>query len=108
VIKSVRDLDQPETCVCGSTNTERTIAVSQAFSKMAAGDWNSAHYSPALGKVVKNNAEARRLAKERGMIEVGTESVEKIHAKYDTERQKKAEQGWDDITRSLTNLGEIG
>jgi hypothetical protein len=94
--------------VCGSQNTVRTIAVSQAFSKTAAGDWNSAHYSPALGKVVKSNAEARRLAKERGMVEVGNESLEKIHKKYDTERQVKAEKGWDDITRSLTNLGEIG
>jgi hypothetical protein len=105
VIKSVKDIDCPETCGCGSPNTERTISTKQSF--FGANDWDTAHYSPAFGRVVKNNAEARRLAKERGLVEIGTESVERIHSHYDTARQEKAERNYADVVKSLTNLGEI-
>lgn len=105
VIKSVREIDSPEHCEkCGGVS-ERTIATTQAF--FGANDWDTAHYSPALGKVVKNNAEARRLAKARGMIEIGDEPVEKIHKKYDQEREQKAERAYSDVVASLTNLGEV-
>lgn len=57
---------------------------------------------------VKSNKHAQRLAKERGWVEVGNEDVEKIHKKYDQEREQKAERGWDDVVHSLTNLGEVG
>jgi len=91
---------------CGSV-ARRTIAVNQSFSKLAASDWNTAHYSPALGKVVKSNREARRLAKAQGMVEVGTEPVEKIHSHYDTQREKKSEQRYEDAIREVRDLGEI-
>lgn len=105
VIKSVKDIDNQEMCEkCGSP-AERYIASSQAF--FGANDWDTAHYSQALGRVVKNNAEARRLAKERGMIEIGNEPVEKIHKKYDSEREEKAERSYSDVVSSLRNLGEV-
>ena len=106
MIKSVKDIDCPEACVsCNSENTRRTIARTQSFS--GANDWTTAHYSPALGRVVRSNLEARRLAKERGLVEVGTEPVERIHSHYDKARAEKADKNYRDIVESVTNLGEI-
>ena len=106
MVKSLKDYDRPETCVCNSTDTTRVIPRTQAFSKIAASDWNSRQYNPAFGKAV-SNLEAKRLAKEKGWVEVGNEPVEKIHSHYDKAREEKKERGYQDIVDSLTNLGEI-
>lgn len=105
VIKSVRAIDEPEHCEKCQTQAERRIARTQSFS--GASDWDTAHYSPAFGRVVRSNKEARMLAKERGLIEVGNEDPHKIDKKFDTERQKKSEERWTETVRSLTSLGEI-
>ena len=102
VIKSYRDIENPENCPDCGNEGERRIARSQSFS--GANDWDTAHYNPAMGKVFKNNAEARREAKRRGLEEIGNEPLDKIHKKYDTERDQKAKKSWDDIN---SNLGEI-
>lgn len=105
VIKSVRDIDNPEACAeCGSEDTERRIAMDQSFSKIAAADWDRARYSPALGKVVKNDAEERKIAKSKGMIEVGNEDIGKIEKEFARDREKKAQ--YKSISE-LTSLGEI-
>lgn len=105
VIKSHKDIDRQETCdKCGETDAIRTIAKEQAFSKLAAGDWNTPHYNPALGKHFPSNSAARKEAKARGMEEIGNEPVEKIHKKYDNERKAKDKARWDSIN---TNLGEL-
>ena len=103
--KSVKDIDHPESCVCGSPNTERIISTRQFF--YGASDWDKSHYSPALGRVVRNNLEARRLAKERGLVEVGNEPVERIHSHYDKGRAEKAERNYQDIVDDALNLGEV-
>ena len=103
VIKSVKAIDDPEHCPECSGLSMRYIAKSQFF--YGEKDWDTAHYNPALGKVVKNNAEGRRIAKEMGMVEVGDEPVDKIHKKFDTERDHKISRTYDDICSD--NLGEI-
>ena len=96
VIKSYRDIDNPESCPdCGSLESNRTIAVSQSFSGES--DWDTAHYSPALGKVVKNYAEERAEAKRLGLTEVGTEPLDKIHKKFDNDRAEKLQSAYDSI-----------
>ena len=105
VIKSVKEINSPEHCEKCNAVAVRTIATSQAF--FGANDWDTAHYSPAFGKVVKNNLEARRLAKERGYVEIGNEPVESIHSHYDKAREQKADKRYQDVVDSLTNLGEI-
>jgi putative FmdB family regulatory protein len=94
VIKSVRHIDDPEFCECGP-QAYRTIAQRQSFSGEK--DWDSAHYNHGLGQAVKSNAHASKLAKERGMIEIGDEPLDKIHKKFDTEREQKIESRYDEI-----------
>lgn len=102
VIKSVRQINDEESCeLCGQISV-RIIAKSQAF--YGANDWDTAHYNQALGMRVKSNKEAQRIARERGMIEVGTENIEKIHKKFDTEREKKIETRYDDILNTTINV----
>lgn len=97
VIKSIKDFDSPEACPrCGVLSTERYISLTN-FS--GADNWDS-HYNPGLGCVVKNRHHAARIAKQRGLIEVGNESCEKVMAanerkreELDTERSKDAMDG---------------
>ena len=80
VIKSYKDIERPEPCPeCKAPETTRVIARSQSFSGES--DWDSCHYSYALGKVVRNNAELKKEAKRRGLTEVGNEPVDKINKK---------------------------
>lgn len=95
VIKSVRDIDLEESCPQCGVISIRTIARSQAF--YGANDWDTRHYNPALGMVVRSNKEAEKIAREKGMVEVGTESLEKIHKKFDSEREKRISTRYDDI-----------
>lgn len=105
VIKSVKEYDNPEHCEKCQGVGRRVLSAKVGIH--GASDWDTAHYSPAFGKVVKNNLEARRLAKERGWVEVGNENVERIHSHYDKQKEEKQERGYQDIVDSLTNLGEI-
>ena len=95
VIKSVRCIDEFEACPLCRDGATRYIAQRQSFSGEK--DWDSAHYNHAFGQVVKSKSHANKLAKERGMIEIGDEPVEKIHKKFDTEREQKLESRYDEI-----------
>ena len=103
VIKPLRNIDDIERCGCGGLG-ERCISRFASFSKLAAGDWDTAHYNPAFGQRFRNNGEAKKEAKRLGFTEVGTEPVEKIHKKFDGDRQKKIETRYDGIN----DLGSIG
>lgn len=95
VIKSLKDFDNPEYCPkCGMVGI-RTIAHRQSF--FGAADWDTRHYNPALGMVVRSNKEAQKIARERGMVEIGNENLEKIHRTFDADREKKISSRYDDI-----------
>ena len=95
VTKSVKDIDTTEHCPKCSAIASRQIAGGQSLQGLS--DWNSAHFNHALGQWVSSNKEASRIARSKGMIEVGTEDVEKIHKKYDNEREEKIRTRYDEI-----------
>lgn len=101
VVKSVKAIDDPEHCQVCNALSDRVIAKTGGF--IGASDWDTAHYNPAFGKVMKSNAEARREAKRMGLEEVGNEPVDNIHKKFDGDREKKINDRWN----SLNNHGEI-
>lgn len=76
VYKSVRYINNIEHCEKCSTISNRVMSLTN-FS--GADDWNTQHFSPALGKWVKSNSELRREAKRRGLEEVGNEKPETLH-----------------------------
>lgn len=95
ITKSVKEIDDPEHCPACNSIAERYIAKTGGF--IGASDWDTAHYNPAFGKVMKSNAEARKEAKRLGMEEVGNEPVEKIHKKFDCDRKDKNDKLYDDL-----------
>lgn len=101
VIKPHALLDERETCdQCGSQDTKRYLVPSR-LNDIAAED---AYWSHALGQVVKDTRQARRLAKERGMIEIGNESLESIKKHTDDEREKRLERSYDEVTQKLRTI----
>jgi putative FmdB family regulatory protein len=104
VIKPLEDFDKSEYCPeCGMIGI-RVIAKRQAF--YGASDWDTRHYNQALGMVVKSNKEAQKLARERGWVEIGNEPVEKIHKKFDSEREHKLSTAYDSILEPITVTGK--
>lgn len=98
VIKSVAEIDRPEVCHEGHP-AERYIA--RTFIDSTAGDWNRVEYSPALGQWTKGWKEARKIAKARGMEEVGTEPVENLHKAAEKRQTEIRAQRWRDADREL-------
>jgi len=97
IIKSVRQIDDEELCPeCGNIS-DRTISCSQGIDKSSAADWNTPHYNPAFGKHFSSNSQARKEAKKRGMEEIGNEPIDKIHKKFDNDRQEKQRARWDSV-----------
>lgn len=75
VVKSVRNIDDPENCpTCGKLST-RYIALSHFY---GASDWDKQEYNPGLGMVTRNSKHRAREAKARGLIEIGSEDCDKI------------------------------
>jgi putative FmdB family regulatory protein len=102
-VRRLSERHQPATCAeCSAEVLKREIP-SRTGGFTGAADWDTAHYNPALGKVVKSYAEGRKEAKRRGMTEIGDEPVEKIHKSFDNQRRRNQEYDLSEIT----SLGEV-
>lgn len=94
VVKSVKEIDNPEHCPkCGQLG-ERFIASGIQFYGAKVED---AEYNPALGCIVKNSKHRRQLAKERGLEEIGNESVERVHRHFENRKEQELERAWDKV-----------
>jgi hypothetical protein len=94
VAKPLSAIDAEERCsLCGVVGG-RTIGL-VAIDKTAASSWQPT-WNPGLGQVVKSKAHAQRIAKEKGLLEVGTEKVENIHRHYDKQREDAHKARWAD------------
>jgi putative FmdB family regulatory protein len=82
VAKSVRQIDDPETCPKCQSDSKRYLV---AVNFNGASDWDKAEYNPGLGCIVKNTKHRERIAKARGLIELGNEDV----SKYITRQEQK-------------------
>ena len=91
VIKRISDIDKIENCpqcfaICNKNN--RKIA-RQALHDI---DVDDPKWDHALGCVVKNSKHRKKIAKDRGLIEVGTESVENIEKLFSKKRDDIAKE----------------
>ena len=75
VIKPVSEFDKEELCDLCHTKMIRAFAPQKLHLFNTA--VQDAYFHPALGKVVRGDNHAKKLAKEKGMIEVGNERPEK-------------------------------
>lgn len=102
VIKSVAEIDIEEKCPSCQKIAERTI---KGAMLMGVNDWTE-QFNPAFGCVVKNKRHQREiLAKFKGagkeMVEIGSEPVEKLHKKYDTQREEVRNKRWSEPTEKI-------
>jgi hypothetical protein len=94
VAKPLSAIDAEERCsLCGEVGGRQIALV--AIDKTAASSWQPT-WNPGLGQVVKSAGHAKRLAKEKGLIEVGTEKPETIHKHFDKQREDAYKARWAD------------
>jgi putative FmdB family regulatory protein len=99
VVKRVADIDQLEECpeCCAFVNSASRLIVPVNFN--GAADWNTQTFNPALGCYTRNTLHARQIAKSRGLEEVGTEPVEKIHKHFEKQQEETRAARWDDAMK---------
>jgi putative FmdB family regulatory protein len=88
VVKTVRQIDDPETCPKCQSDSKRYLV---AVNFNGASDWDKAEFNAGLGCVVKNAKHRERIAKERGLIEVGNEDVSKVMASQEKKLNDEAD-----------------
>ena len=92
VTKSVIYIDNPEPCpLCGVVMTRKFVPSRVHFSKTKV---EHAEYNPGLGIVTKSRRHRDEVAKERGLIEIGNESVDKIESNLAKERETRSNEGY--------------
>lgn len=92
VIKGVKDIEQLEYCPKCGTAGKRLLVGGCGFICDKATE--KPEFCPALGKVVKNNSDRRRIAKSMGLEEVGTEPPEKLHKHFEEVNNQLRESNW--------------
>lgn len=102
IIKDLEHIDYDEICPkCGTTcqKTERLIAKKSSFYGEKVED---AEWCDALGCVVKNSAHRRKIAKERGLEEIGNEPVENIAKHFDEAQKSRQKASWAEFYEPIT------
>lgn len=94
VIKPIADIDNPEHCPKCNELGERYISSSVFFCGEKV---DHAEYNPALGCITKNSKHRKQLAKDRGLEEIGNESVQNIHKHFESQKERELSKTWDDV-----------
>lgn len=93
VIKRVAEIDNPEVCLTCGDDAKRFISKRQHF--YGASDWNKLEWNPGLGQWVDGGSKARaKIAKERGLTEVGNECPDKYGKHQDDKLNTILEDNW--------------
>lgn len=89
VVKSVRQIDDREMCpTCQSLDNRRYLT---PVNFNGASDWDRAEFNPGLGCIIKNQKHRERVAKERGLVEVGNEDVSKFVTSQERQLAKETD-----------------
>lgn len=92
VVKSAIEFSRTEPCDCGNV---ADLIITGGAGFMGA-KVEHEEYCPALGCRVKNSQHRKEIAKERGLIEVGNENMDKYYDKMEAEREKRLEARWEE------------
>lgn len=97
VITSIASRDDPQTCPeCGGEG-RRDPVVRVNFT--GASDWNTQSYNPGLGCYTRNNKDAERIAKSRGLEPVGNETPAAMEKHFSAQRKETKERRWEEAAR---------
>lgn len=94
VIKSYRQMEQPEACSrCNEVAIREFVPSHIHFigTSVQNTEWN-----PGLGCLVKNKKHREEIAKRKGVVEIGNETTETIHKYFDKSRAEKLDKAYDE------------
>ncbi len=105
VIKSVRQIDDPEVCPKCLGNSKRYLV---AVNFNGASDWDKAEFNHGLGQVTKSRRHAEQIARERGLIPVGSEDPAKLMAtqerKLESEQNERTEKALEGVVYGMNKV----
>lgn len=93
VTKTIHQIDLVEECPSCHSIAERIIASGSFYGEKD----EDASYDPALGCIVKNQIHRRKIAKDRGLIEVGNEDMNKWYDNKTKEKENERAKWYDDF-----------
>jgi putative FmdB family regulatory protein len=101
IYKGFSEIDNLEKCPsCGRGLIEgknRVIGVAQFFGEKP----DDPFYSIPLGKMVSSKKEMRSIAKSKGWEEMGSSNIEKHIESSDRDRERKAQEKWDEFSKPI-------
>lgn len=98
IIKSMSSIDVVESCPSCQSACDKSCRVITKGKEFYGEKPDEPFFSIPLGKWVKGNCDMRRQAKQRGLIEVGNEDVNKLVDRAERDREKKRNDGWREFT----------
>ena len=91
VIKSVKDIDLPESCPgCQNVDGRRYISRTHFYGAAV----EDAEYNPGLGCIVKNKKHRAEIAARNNLVEIGNECPTSTHDTLKRDKEKSYEEGW--------------
>jgi Zn ribbon nucleic-acid-binding protein len=99
IVKSLDDIDRVENCDCGHAMS-RKISPKIMFKNEKVAE-NQTYFHPALGCMVNSNTQAQRIAKERGLVEIGNDKQDALRPK--NENYSLSDRDYHDVI----GIGEV-
>lgn len=93
IAKPAQDWNKPECCPQCGFNLTKIFSTFQFFGAKN----EDAEYNHGLGQVIKSKQERREVAKRKGVVEVGNESLESLHKHANLSKQEKLKKSWDEV-----------
>lgn len=101
IIKRIAQCDEIEVCPhCkedGIDKHHRQLGTPVFFGEKQ----EESFFSIPLGKMVSGKTEMRKIAKERGMIEVGNENIDKLCNESDNYREQKSKERYAEFSKPI-------
>lgn len=94
--RNIDDYDKDEICPTCGAPTDRLISVPAAFIGASV---QHAEYNPGLGQIIYNKDHKKDVMKQLNVEEIGTDykSPDSIHKEYDTQRDIKRKEKWENV-----------
>jgi putative FmdB family regulatory protein len=95
VVKPVRDMERVEHCpACG---VHETVRLFRPRIHIHGAKVEDAEFNPGLGQVIKNKNHRAEVARQKGLVEVGSETADTLHRETVVKREKQREREWSEL-----------
>lgn len=107
IVKSFSDIDNVEKCInCDTLLDSACRRIGRVY--FTGEKPFDSYFCPGLGCVVNSREHRTRLAKDRGFEEIGNENVDHVHQHFDSFREKKRKDNWDELTKPIEVNSDVG